>query len=73
MKITAKRKGYKEICGEYIRTEKNVISKEVLKQHNFKKVNKKKSDKIFKELKITGELYTSSMNNIKFPKAKLYD
>jgi FkbH-like protein len=73
IKITAKRKGYKEIYGEYIQTEKNVISKEVLKQHNFKKIDKKKSDKIFKDLKITGELYASSINNIKFPKAKLYD
>ena len=43
------------------------------KKENFKKVNKKKSDKIFKDLKITGELYASSINNIKFPKAKLYD
>ena len=72
MKIIAKKKGCKEIYGEYIQTEKNVISKEVLKQHNFKKVDKKKSDKIFKNLKITGELYISSLNNIKFPKAKLF-
>ena len=73
MKIIAKKKGYKEIYGEYIQTEKNVISKEVLKQHNFKNVDKKKSYKIFKNLKITGELYASSINNIKFSKAKLYD
>ena len=34
---------------------------------------KQNTDKILKNLEITGELYISSINNIKFPKAKLYD
>ena len=53
--------------------EKNVIAKEVLTKHRFKKISKNQKGKILSNLKLHDELYYSKIKNIDNFKASVYD
>ena len=73
LKRSAKKFKYLDIYAEYIKTKKNVIAKEVLTKHSFKKISKNKKEKVLSNIKLQDELYYSKIKNIDNFKATVYD